>query len=111
MPLRLSQLDPKPPKPARRTIPITCRWHINCTSWKLELTVDELEELLQLQRRGGEVALAESLREQQPREAPGDRVRDEVALQRRQRGPRRRLVGPLRHVRSRHYRRLAVVPG
>ena len=38
------------------------------------LTVDEVEELLQLQRRGGEVALAEAPREQQPREAPGDRV-------------------------------------
>jgi len=38
--------------------------------------VDEVEELLQLQRRGGAVALAEALREQEPREAPGDRVRD-----------------------------------
>lgn len=57
--------------------------------------MDELEELLQLERRGGEVALAEALREQEPRQAPGHRVRDEVALQRHQRGPRRRLIGPL----------------
>jgi hypothetical protein len=64
--------------------------------------MDELEELLQLQRRGGVVALAEALREEEPREAPGDRVRDEVALQRRQRRPRRRRVGTLGHGRRRH---------
>jgi hypothetical protein len=62
------------------------------------LTVCEEEEVLQLERRGGEVAEAEALREQEARQPPGDRVRQEVALQRRKRGPCRCLV------RSRCYR-------
>lgn len=69
------------------------------------LTADELEELLQLERRGGEVAPAEALREQEPRKPPGHGVRDEVALQRHQRGPRRHLVGPLGHGRCHHAER------
>jgi hypothetical protein len=66
------------------------------------LTVREEDEVLQLERRGGEVAEAEALREQEAREPPGDRVRQEVALQRRERGPRCRLVRPRHYNRRRH---------
>jgi hypothetical protein len=71
------------------------------------LTVCEEDEVLQLERRGGEVAEAEALREQEAREPPGYRVRQEVALQRRQRGTRRRLVRP----RSNSFRRHLLAPG
>lgn len=70
-----------------------------------KLTVGEEEEVVEVERRGGggEVAEAEALREQQPRQAPGDRVGEGVALQRRQRRARRRQVRrPRRH---RHCRR------
>uniref|UniRef100_A0A0E0E335 Uncharacterized protein n=1 Tax=Oryza meridionalis TaxID=40149 RepID=A0A0E0E335_9ORYZ len=66
-----------------------------------KLTVGEEEEVVEVERRGGggggEVAEAEALREQQPRQAPGDRVGEGVALQRRQRHARRRQITYPRH--------------
>lgn len=56
------------------------------------LTAFEVEEAGELEVGGGEVARAEAAGEEQAREPPDHRVREEVALQRRQRHPHRRFV-------------------
>lgn len=104
---REAKLHPPPPPP-KLSFHLLIYSTLHQESVHPKLTVGEEEEVVEVERRGGgggggEVAEAEALREQQPRQAPGDRVGEGVALQRRQRRARRRQVRrPRRH---RHCRR------